>query len=67
MTGFGIMSSFIQVVTSQNELQLLGRVEKSVTLNLCNSAFLKICIFGKTNVCPSDWLVSQLIEKGTCY
>ena len=34
MIGFQVMSSFIQVVISQNELQLLSRAEKWITLTL---------------------------------
>ena len=34
MIGFRVISSFIQVVISQDELQLLGRVEKWFTLRL---------------------------------
>ena len=33
------MSSFIQVVISQNELQLLGRVEKCITLSWTQYSF----------------------------
>ena len=31
---FRVMSSFVQVVISQNELKLLGRVEKCITLRI---------------------------------
>ena len=34
VVGFRVVSSFIQVVISQNELQLLGRVEKWITLKV---------------------------------
>ena len=31
--GFRVMSSFVQAVISQNDLELVGRVEKWITLN----------------------------------